>query len=241
MRYNDTQSVGQLFSNMQGVKNIIDENVIKQPNPPTKEELWKVFKYTFFDMYGKHFIENAYTIKNIKVLFYYFLNDLEFFNCSNLIKGLNTPSFNKGLLIIGGVGIGKTDYFKVFERVFKFYNPLRFKVYSSKSLVSDYEKCSTPMEKEYFFSDKERKLLCIDDLGAENNASNYGIFDVVGNLLSNRYEKKLVTYATANFASSSNDVDETLEAMGVRYGHRIYDRLFEMFNVITFSGPSLRT
>ncbi|TYB78114.1 hypothetical protein ES676_02575 [Bizionia saleffrena] len=231
----------QLVGSVCAPKINIEENIQRQPIAPTKGQLWKVFKDVFFDMYGKPFIENEYTISNIKVLFFYFLNDPKFSNCHNLVKGLNTPSFNKGLLIIGGVGIGKTDYLKVFEKVFMHYNPLRFKMYSSKSLVTGFENCSVPMEKDYFFRDKDRKRLCIDDMGAEQNASNFGIFDIVGNILSNRYNKKLITYATTNFASSSNDVDETLRALGERYGHRVYDRLFEMFNVITFNGSSLRT
>ena len=241
MRHNNTLSIGQLITTMDSPKNIIKKNIKKPPIPPTKEQLWFTFKTAFYKMYGKQFIENEHTLKNIKTLFYYFLNDPEFYNCENLIKGLNTPDFNKGLLIIGGVGIGKTDYFKVFESVFKQYEPFRFKMYSSKLLVRDYEKCSIPLEKDYFFKDKDRKRLCIDDMGSENNASNYGTFNVVGNVLSNRYDKNLITHVTTNFASSSNDVEETLHVLGKRYGHRIYDRLFEMFNIIIFTGPSLRT
>lgn len=241
MRANNTQSIGQLSSAICNSKNGIIDIKVKQQFPLTKTQLWKVFKFTFYNMFGKHFIENKHTINNIKTLFFYFLNDPKFFNCVNLTKGINTPDFKKGLLIIGGVGIGKTDYLKVFENILAKHSASRFKIYNAKLLVSDFEKCSTPIEKDYFFKDKDRKRLCIDDIGSENNASNYGIYNVVDHVISNRYDKKLVTHATTNFSSSANDVDETLRALGERYGHRVYDRLFEMFNIIIFTGPSLRT
>lgn len=240
MRQNKTQNFEQIYKAMYNPENHRAENAKKKANAPTKAELWKVFIKVFYQKNGKEFLKNEQTLNNLEVLFYYFLNDIRFFECKNLVTHLNEPDFNKGLLIIGGVGIGKTDYLRAFETVFKHYTPLRFKGYSSKLLTSDYEKCSSPMEKDYFFKGLNRKRLFIDDIGSEKNASNYGIVDVVGNILSNRYDNKQITYATMNFISSSHSVEETLRGLGERYGHRVYDRLFEMFNIVVFTGQSLR-
>jgi len=240
MRQNKPQNFEQIYKVMYNPENHTTERVQKKANPPTKAELWKVFTKVFYLKYGKEFLKNEETLNNLEVLFYYFLNDPRFFECKNLVTHLNEPDFNKGLLIIGGVGIGKTAYLKTFETVFNNYAPLRFKGYSSKVLTSEYEKCINAIEKDYFFKDLNRKRLFIDDIGSENNASNYGIVDVVGNIITNRYDNRSITYATANFASSSNNVEETLRSLGDRYGHRIYDRLFEMFNIVVFAGQSLR-
>ena len=240
MRNSETNIVKEVIANfkMQSQNGNLAQK--KEKILPSKVQLWNSFINNFERIYGKKFEQNEDTILNIKSLFFYFLEDPKFFGCENLIQNLNEPSFDKGLLIIGGYGIGKTAYLKTFESVFLDLPCLRFKGYSSKQLVNEYEKCSTPLDKDYFFQDKDRIRLFIDDIGSEDKASNYGMYDVIENIISNRYEKRQVTFATTNFASPSHDVEETLEALGLRYGNRIYDRLFEMFNILVFDGKSFR-
>ncbi|MBP94061.1 MAG: hypothetical protein CMC55_08090 [Flavobacteriaceae bacterium] len=242
MRLAQTQSIGEVFKSFPSEKSESDKTFpIKQEKPiMTKQQLWEYFCSQFYKMYGKSFIKNDDTLENLKVLFYYFLNDPEFFKANNLVTNLNKPDFNKGLLIIGGVGVGKTDYLNCFEAIFKPISSLRFKSYSAKHLVREYEKCASPMDKDYFFKDINRKRIFIDDIGSEKDASNYGLFDVVGEILFDRYSNKQKTFTTTNFVNTNYSVEETLKALGARYGHRIYDRLYEMFNIVTFTGQSLR-
>ena len=244
MRINKTVACGQLVNEITMSKPIITnvENTKLNNNNkmPTKEQLWLSFQHHFKLLYGKKLVVDSEFTNNIKTLFFYFLKDKEFFSCENLSSDIINPSFDKGLLVIGGVGVGKTDFFKVFESMFYNYSPLRFRGFSSNHLVTEYEICSTPKDKEYFHKCYERKRLFIDDINSEPNASNYGIYDVVGNLLLNRYDKKLITFATTNFLTPDNSVNHTLEALGERYGFRVYDRLFEMFNIIEFKGKSRR-
>jgi DNA replication protein DnaC len=174
------------------------------------------------------------------VLFCYFLRDEKFFKCENLRGDISIPSFKKGLLIIGGFGLGKTDYFKVFENIFKNYSHLRFKFYTSKALVHQFEICQTPMDRESFFKDSERKLMFIDDISSERLASNYGRVDTIEEIIINRYDKKLRTFASCNYTSSDNCALKTLQDLGLRYGGRLYDRFHEMFNIIEIKGTSYR-
>jgi DNA replication protein DnaC len=234
------QDGNQLVSQVFNEKKIVHKKVIKLTNKYSKNEIWRMFVNTFYKKYGYDFIQSEEIIKNIKILFYYFLQDEEFFKCENLRSDITQPSFKKGLLIIGGYGLGKTDYFSVFEEIFKYNSDLRFKCYPAKSLVLKYEHCTSAIEKDYFFKDVSRPKMFIDDIGSERLASNYGKVDVVKDVLSNRYDKKLFTYASCNYTNGDLCAKKTLEDIGLRYGPRIYDRFFEMFNVIEFKGKSLR-
>jgi DNA replication protein DnaC len=231
------QLVNEIFKDK---KNSKHQNLIKRVIQFLKNEMWKMFLQTFREKYGYDFIRNEETLENIKILFFYFLQDEEFFKCENLRSDITKPSFKKGLLIIGGYGLGKTDYFSVFEQIFKYNLDLRFKCYAAKSLVLKYEHCASAAEKDYFFKDVSRPKMFIDDIASERFASNYGKVDVIKDVLSNRYDKKLLTYASCNYTNSDQCAKKTLEDIGLRYGPRIYDRFFEMFNIIEFKGSSLR-
>ncbi|WP_156115586.1 hypothetical protein [Psychroserpens sp. Hel_I_66] len=211
-----------------------------QNNTISKKTLWNQFLRSFKMIHRKELIINETVIQNLKPLFYYFLKDSNFFECENLRNDISKPSFDKGLLIIGGYGLGKTDYFKVFEAVFKNIPSFRFKCYNSKELITCYESCVTPMDKKEFFEEKNRKLLFIDDISSERVASNYGLIDVTGEILAERYANNLRTFASCNYSNVNQCAEETLEALGLRYGDRIFDRLFEMFNIIEFKGKSFR-
>ncbi|WP_418510966.1 hypothetical protein [Corallibacter sp.] len=243
MRINRTLSCGELMKDITTPEK--NKNIkLSKSNPsiilPTKNDLWNPFKECFYSITDKRLEVNNETINNLKTLFFYFTKDDSFFGCENLRKDISKPRFDKGLLIIGNYGIGKTAYLKAFEKLFRFYTPLRFKGYSSMELVRMYENISSPVEKELFFHNMERKCLYIDDLDAEKNASNFGITNVVKEVLSLRYEKSLLTFASCNYSSSDLCVEQTMESFIERYGNRIYDRMFDMFNVIEFKGKSKR-
>lgn len=241
MRTNETTDIGSLLSQFpKSIHNTQPQNVMQNRTVIDRRYLWNIFEKTFYEIHGKKLKQNPDAINNLKVLFYYFLQEDEFFKCENLRNDISKPSFQKGLLIIGGFGLGKTDYFKVFEIIFQRINHLRFKYYTSKKLVTDYEKCQTPFDKDSLFRDAERKLMFIDDINSEREASNYGKVDVIEEILYRRYDNRLKTYTTCNYTTPDNCAKQTLEDLGKRYGGRIYDRFFEMFNIIEFKGTSFR-
>jgi DNA replication protein DnaC len=241
MRVNGTNRVNDLIGQIS--KSIHSENNLKQMRKQeiyNRGEIWKAFLNAFCKIHGKKIDLYKDTIINIKVLFHYFLKEKKFFGCENLRRDISEPSFDKGLLIIGGYGLGKTDFFKVFEAVFKHHPGLRFKFFTAKGLVRDFEKCQTPLDKEEFFKNTERKLIFIDDISSEHEASNYGKRDIIEEILYNRYDCRLRTFVSCNYTTSDNCALRTLEDLGERYGSRVYDRLFEMFNIIEFKGKSYR-
>ena len=169
------------------------------------------------------------------------MQEPEFYECTNLNKSLNKPDvINKGLFIVGPTGLGKTKFMKVFEVLFYPYKDYRFKSINAKDLVTAYEACNTPEDKEQFFYKMSRPILHIDDINTETIASNYGKKDVVEEVLFMRCEKGLKTYVTCNYTNSNNCIETTMKDLGKRYGFRMYDRFFEMFNLIEFKGKSYR-
>lgn len=141
---------------------------------------------------------------------------------------------SKGLLLFGGVGIGKTTLMHFFKR-----NPkASFKVISCRDIESDFSsegeksvrRCSFNIDvPENEFLQKQIGF-CFDDLGTEANAKFYGKEkNVMAEILLNRYDNRLpfiYTHVTTNLSH-----DEVKE----QYGIRVYDRMKEMLNIITFN------
>lgn len=212
--------------------------------------LGNVFKTNFVLVHGKEFEKNEFTTNNILPLVYYFAKDKRFFECENLSK-LSTPSFDKGLLIVGHFGNGKTATMRVFERIFQNTKGMSFKGYTANEVVGMFEKCNDDASKKEF----ERKMnfgsRYFDDIKTERIASNYGKVNIFKDIFETRYNNRIQTvndkilinktFATCNYKDGYEGnlevaVDEFLE----KYGGRVYDRLFEMFNVIEFKGKSFR-
>lgn len=202
--------------------------------------LGNVFKSFFISIHGKKFVKDEFTTNNILPLVYYFSKDERFFQCENLSK-LSTPSFDKGLLIIGTFGNGKTAAMRVFEKIFQNIKGMSFKGYTANEVVGIFEKCNTDTLKLEF----DRKVMIgsryFDDVKTERIASNYGKVNIFKDILETRYNNGVKTFITCNFKEGfEGNVEVALEEFGEKYGGRVYDRLFEMFNIIEFKGSSFR-
>ncbi len=236
---------------------------------PVKKVIWKSFltAYSFLNQIEFEQIEES--LKNIEPIIKYFSYDKSFFECENLVKEIDgkklEPSFRKGLLLVGNVGNGKTSAIKAIEFLVKHYfdksikelwdtsgdwNRLRFSFKTTESLVSEFEYLNIQELKDQFFSNYSKGNIFFDDLKKEKKASNYGITNVMAEILQKRYNnfknytgnnKKFVTHASMNYHKDyPNDVDLALQECGVIYGEHIYDRMFEMFNIVEFKGASKR-
>lgn len=214
----------------------------------TAMDLWKIFKGVFLNENRKEFIKNDLTVKNIEPLIYYFSKDERFFQCENLTQ-LSPPSFNKGLLIVGGFGNGKTACMQTFEKIFQRMKGMSFKGYSANEVVKYYERGSGEALKEEF----ERSMFAgnryFDDVKTEREASNYGKVNLFKEILEARYvgmrqkgsEETRKTFITCNYKEGYfGNMEMALDEFGEKYGARVYDRIFEMFNIVEFKGTSFR-
>ena len=149
----------------------------------------------------------------------------------------------KGLLISGGVGTGKTLSMKVMQRIFG-----NFSVVSSRHIIREFMINGVKVIDEYgrfSFTTNQHgnmdynkpKHICFDDMLLEEaNAKFYGNQqNLMAEILLDRYDmfhrSKMITYATTN-----SDM-KTLEAT---YGVRVRDRVREMMNYIILTGNTFR-
>ncbi len=225
-----------------------------------KKTLYVAFKQVFFELNGYQYIETPESLKNIEAVVKYFAKDPDFFNCSTLIKNIDgvavVPSFDKGLLIVGNYGNGKSTTMKCFEifinHNFKIaidkkwdnaheWKRIRFSIANCHNLISEYEGLSNPEAKKLFFEKYSGFRYSFDDLKKEKIASNYGLINIMQAILEKRHDGNKITFATCNYPENHpNDLSKALLEFGEKYGGHIYDRLFKMFNIIEFKGKSFR-
>ena len=70
-------------------------------------KFFSAFQFNFEKNEGKPLNTESESLQDYAPLIYYFSGDERFFDCKNLSK-LSKPSFEKGLLIVGNYGNGKT-------------------------------------------------------------------------------------------------------------------------------------
>lgn len=209
-----------------------------------KKTLWSEFLKRFKEVNDVEFIQTEESIENLKTIFLYFLKDEEFFFCKNL-SSLSKPSFDKGLLIIGNYGNGKTSIMMTFEKIFKNVKGYSFKSYNANGIVNLFESIKSDEFSELSKSDFERRMnngvRYFDDVKTERHASNFGKVNLFKDILENREKNNALTYITCNFKDGHpNNIEEALNEFEDKYGARVYDRLFKMFNIIEFKGKSFR-
>lgn len=225
--------------NQEYFKNLENESAIDKPEL-TKKYLWNRFKYYFKAITNNELIESDNYIENIKPIFYYFINDLKSFNNCKRVSKISIPSLDKGLLIVGDFGNGKSSTMKVLESCLVGTDKY-FKGYSSNEVVLSFEGCETPSDKEYLIKRMSKGTLYFDDIKSERMANNYGKSELFREILENRYNNKAKTYITCNYKKGyEGDLDSAIKEFGEKYGDRVNDRIYEMFNIIEFKGKSIR-
>lgn len=186
----------------------------------------------------------------------YFLNKNGFIK-SPLLNQKSFPDLEKGIMVIGSYGIGKTSVFNTFHKMFfnaykenicvklkdnSYANigdfKLNFGFHSSNEIVREYECIKSPEEKNIFWQKYANGTRYFDDLTTEHQASNFGKIELFKDILEERYYNKKRTFISVNY--KGNSVEETLDFLAEKYGERVYDRLFEMFNIIELKGKSFR-
>lgn len=150
------------------------------------------------------------------------------------LKRSDKYSFEKGLLVLGSVGTGKTQAFNVFREISRGSNNF-FDVVSTRHIIRDYTVEGASVLSKYGRDSK--RVIYFDDLGLEEvNAKMYGNnANVMSEILMDRYEN-FKRYGTKTFASSNLTATQFEEV----YGARMRDRFREMFNIIKVEGNSFR-
>lgn len=133
-----------------------------------------------------------------------------------------------GLWLDGGVGVGKTMFFRCL-RPFPLKSGARPEI-AILPMVRTIE--MTVEEIREWLDFNRRNEVVLDDIGAEPVFNHFGgKFEILPYILDKRLDSPCRTHMTGNM-----DPRRVAE----RYGSRIIDRFAEMFTRVRFDGPSLR-
>jgi DNA replication protein DnaC len=176
------------------------------------------------ELYGNHFkiYETDYPI--IYKLIAYFLKDEP--TCFQ--HGID---LNKGILLSGPVGCGKTSLLNLMKHLTS--TEHKFIVKPCRDISFEFIKEGYEVIQRYSSGNKLQngvKNYCFDDLGTENNLKYFGNeCNVMGEILLSRYDlfinKKIITHITTNL--SAGEIES-------QYGNRVRSRLRAMLNLISY-------
>ncbi len=174
----------------------------------------------------KGFVVDQWNLNEFNLLCQYFSGD------KNFEKG-NKFSLDKGILMYGPIGCGKTRMMRAFAM-----NTFRpFGVVPCSDIADQYQEFGIDILQRFSslmtvypkhnlgFSQLGR---CFDELGTEDTKSNFGNeANTMQNIITRIYNKKLAGNFHITTNLDGNDIEEY-------YGQRIRSRIREMFNVIRF-------
>ena len=132
-------------------------------------------------------------------------------------------SNQRGLILMGSMGNGKSTMLRVIDRLFKSTSSFG----DAQDIFEHFKKSQGSMR--YW----DEPLLLIDDMGIEPvRCLVYGEeYYPISRLLLHRYDKQRTTIIATNLG---------IEEIEARYGDRVVDRMKETFSVITYEHESYR-
>ncbi len=189
----------------------------------------------------EHALRINYTLDDqnhaaIKALCLYYANDPKFEELDESF------SLNKGLMLCGNVGTGKTTLM----RIFSVNNRAPYTIISCRKLADMYSSngpetlhqysrlIDTPSSLDTMYRSKVG--ICFDDLGTERMGKHYGSdANVMEQLLLNRYDHTDAPWHYTHLTTNLN-----AEEIEKAYGTRCRSRCREMFNQIVITGADRR-
>lgn len=186
----------------------------------TAKNIFKLMKWTSLNVYGKPLIINEHNKKLITAVCYFLSED------PRLESDLGL-SLNKGLLIRGNAGLGKTHVVKCAAE-----NELSPVLILSMVEIAD----DIKQDGEYEIKMGNRKVIYLDDVGTEEATINH--YGTKINYFKNFIEMVYLRNKLFNklIISTNNSFSEIEE----RYGFRVRSRVKDMFNIIDVTGKDMR-
>tara|TARA_B100000378_G_scaffold278000_1_gene279850 strand:- start:2613 stop:3275 length:663 start_codon:yes stop_codon:yes gene_type:complete len=168
-------------------------------------------------MFGKNFKIYEEDEVVLYKLCIYFIRDFE--ACAKL-----NIDPNKGILLSGPVGCGKTSLMKLLRHIVP--HQKSYELIPARNITFAFNNIGYKTIQEYGNSN----FYCFDDLGVETTGRHFGKdCNVMGEILLSRYDlflqRKIRTHATTNL--NAQELEE-------RYGNRVRSRMRQLFNLIAF-------
>lgn len=194
----------------------------------TAEELAAIVKMRFHQRHVREYIVDDHNREVFNLLCYYFAGDPKFEQGTDF-------NLDKGILLFGGVGVGKTELLRCFCQN----HIASFGVFSCREIADRFSESGSEAV-ESFYRERSavandgyghRKLgVCFDDLGTETvPVQHFGTKkNLMAEIILNRYDNRVpfnLTHITTNLSVAE------IESI---YGSRCIDRMAQMFNQITF-------
>ena len=212
------------------IENGIEYQLGQLKNNHLKYDFQKIL--TYLEAKGKLLFGDAFKIyqKDIPIIYklcVYSIQDHE--TCKKL--QLNPQ---KGILLTGPVGCGKTSLMKLVRHIVPHQKP--YKITPARNTVFSFNHLGFKTIEDY----GNDGYYCFDDLGVEPTGRHYGKdCNVMGEILLSRYE--LFCRMKANNNSTHKTQGKThattnlnAQELEDRYGNRVRSRMRQLFNLIAF-------
>lgn len=205
------------------------------------EQTAEFMKYRAGNLFNGKFVIDDDNKVVFDLLCHYFSGSKDFVAIASTLGVIN-PSLNKGILLAGNFGRGKTWMMRLFQKN----NHRVYHMVEAKDLAILYKKAGDEAIEQYkqkiknAFNDptvfyQTHAALCIEDIGAEDIKGNYGDkSNVVGDIIEGRYVNDCLVgwfHGTTNLTSAQ---------LKEYYSGRVTSRLRESVNLIELGGPDRR-
>ena len=172
-------------------------------------------------LFGKNFKIYSEDEAILYKLCIYFIRDFE--TCRKL-----SIDPNKGILLSGPVGCGKTSLMKLLPFIVP--HQSKHAVVPARNITFSFNKSGFKIIEDY----GNNGFYCFDDLGVETTGRHFGKdCNVMGEILLSRYDLFLKNKTRTNVTTNLN-----AQELENRYGNRVRSRMRELFNLIAFDKES---
>ena len=140
---------------------------------------------------------------------------------------LEQQTRNKGVMLQGNFGSGKTELLRAFSRLSqKVQNIKTFQMISAHDIVSGYE-----INGDIFLNSLNKRSIAIDDFGSEKVSFRYQKEDLLIRFVESRYNLRASHNTHISTNLSSSEIEQ-------RYGGRVASRMHELVKCVIVGGSA---